>query len=125
MRFLLDMGLAQSTARFLRQCGHDALHLRDESLQYLDDAVIIQKARAEERVILTHDLDFGRIMALSGQHFPSVITFRLSNMRPESVNPQLSEVLLRFSECLDKGSLISVTDRGIRVRCLPVRGHKA
>ncbi len=118
MKFLLDMGLAQSTARFLRRHGHDALHLRDQGLQKLEDEVIIQKARAEGSVILTHDLDFGRIMALSGQHIPSVITFRLSNMRPPS------EVLLRFSEYLDAGALISVTDRGIRVRRLPVHNHE-
>ncbi len=71
-------------------------------------------------MILTHDLDFGRIMALSGQHLPSVITFRLSDMRPPSVNRQLSEVFLRFSEYLEAGALISVTDRGIRMRRLPV-----
>ena len=124
MKFLLDMGLAQSTARFLRRHGHDALHLRDQGLQKLEDEVIIQKARAEGSVILTHDLDFGRIMALSGQHIPSVITFRLSNMRPPSVNRQLSDVLLRFSEYLDAGALISVTDRGIRVRRLPVHNHE-
>lgn len=95
--------------------------MRDQGLQRLDDEKIIRKARAEERVILTHDLDFGRIMALSGQHLPSVITFRLSDMRPPAVNRQLSEVLLRFSAHLDAGALVSVTDQGIRVRRLPVR----
>jgi predicted nuclease of predicted toxin-antitoxin system len=124
VKFLLDMGLAQSTARFLYQHGHDALHLRDQGLQRLDDTVIIQKARTEERVILTHDLDFGRIMALSGQRLPSVITFRLSDMRPLSVNRQLSEVLIQFADSLEIGSLVSVTDRGIRVRRLPVRHSK-
>ena len=70
MKFLLDMGLSQTTAKFLRQQGHDAVHLRDEELQCLPDDDIISKARAEERVVLTHDLDFGRIMALSRQHLP-------------------------------------------------------
>ncbi|MBN1874613.1 MAG: DUF5615 family PIN-like protein [Anaerolineae bacterium] len=120
MKFLLDMGLAQSTARFLRQQGHDAVHLREQGLQCLVDDLIIDKARAEKRVALTHDLDFGRIMALSGQQLPSVITFRLSDMRPVVVNQQLMVILLRFSEYLLAGALVSVTDRGIRVRQLPV-----
>ena len=30
MKFLLDMGLAQSTAHHLRTNGHDAVHLRDQ-----------------------------------------------------------------------------------------------
>jgi predicted nuclease of predicted toxin-antitoxin system len=67
------MEWAQSTAQFLRQHRHDARHLRDQGLQRLADEKIIRKARAEERVVLTHDLDFGRIMALSGRHLPSVI----------------------------------------------------
>ena len=51
MKFLLDMGLAQSTARSLRQQGYDAVHLRDQGLQRLDDEEIIDKARAEGRII--------------------------------------------------------------------------
>jgi predicted nuclease of predicted toxin-antitoxin system len=120
VKFLLDMGLAQSTAAFLKEQGHDAVHLREQGLQRLDDQAIILKARTESRVILTHDLDFGRIMALSGQHLPSVITFRLSDMRPSEVNRRLAEVLLRFVDYLKTGALISVDDRATRTRRLPV-----
>jgi predicted nuclease of predicted toxin-antitoxin system len=120
MRFLLDMGLARSTARHLRQQGHDAVHLRDQGLQRLSDEEIIAKAQSERRVILTHDLDFGRIIALSLSNFPSAITFRLSSMRPEHVNHYLDTVLDRFADQLERGALISVTERAIRVRPLPV-----
>jgi predicted nuclease of predicted toxin-antitoxin system len=120
VRFLADMGLARSTTAFLRAQGHDAVHLRDEGLQRLDDQDIIVKARQEHRVILTHDLDFGRIIALSGANIPSVITFRLADMRPPQVNAHLSEVIHRFSEALARGALVSVGERGIRVRALPI-----
>jgi len=122
MKFLLDMGLAQSTAGSLRQQGHDAIHLRDQGLQRLDDEEIIDKARAEGRVILAHDLDFGRLMALGGKRLPSVITFRLNDMRPVLVNRRLEEVIRRFAAELDEGALVSVTSHAIRVRRLPVRG---
>lgn len=124
MRFLLDMGLAQSTARFLRQQGHEAVHLRDQGLQRVDDTLIIEKACSEDRIVLTHDLDFGRVVALSGQRIPSVITFRLSDMRASTVNRHLAEVLLRFAEPLIAGALVSVTDRDIRVRRLPIARHQ-
>jgi hypothetical protein len=39
MRFLADMGLARSTVTFLRVRGHDAVHLREQGLQRLDDEV--------------------------------------------------------------------------------------
>jgi predicted nuclease of predicted toxin-antitoxin system len=121
MRFLLDMGLAQSTASFLTSCGHDAVHLREQGLQCLADQQIVLKARAEARIIVTHDLDFGRIIALAGARSPSVITLRLGDMRPNKVNAILDRVLERFTVALESGALISVTDRGIRVRSLPAR----
>ncbi len=70
MKFLLDMGLARSTATFLRTQGYNAVHLREEGWQRLADEKIIEKARNEDRVILTHDLDFGRLIALSQRQFP-------------------------------------------------------
>jgi predicted nuclease of predicted toxin-antitoxin system len=72
-------------------------------------------------VILTHDLDFGQIIAISQASFPSVITFRLTDMRPDQVNRYLDEVLARFTASLTKGALVSVGDHGIRVRLLPVK----
>lgn len=122
MKFLLDMGLGQSTAAFLRSHGHDVVHLRDEGLQRLEDEKIIEKAHREDRVILTHDLDFGRIIALSRSQFPSVITFRLGNMQPAHVNHYLTEVLNQFTAELEAGALVSVNEQAIRVRLLPIGG---
>lgn len=120
MRFVLDMGLARSTAEFLRHQGHDAIHLRDQGLQRLSDEKIAAKALAERRIILTHDLDFGRIVALSRGQLPSVVTFRLTDMRAAEVNRRLEDVLERFAALLEEGALISVTDEAVRVRRLPV-----
>jgi len=122
MKFLADMGLACSTVTFLRARGYDAVHLRDQGLQRLQDHEIIEKARVEGRVILTHDLDFGRIIAVSRASVPSVITFRLNDMRPAQVNRHLAEVLARLAGQLETGALVSVSERGIRVRSLPVKG---
>ena len=121
MNFLLDMGRARSTAVFLRSQGYEATHLREEGLQRLDDPQIINKARSEGRIIITHDLDFGRLVALSQSQLPSVITLRLDNMQPAQVNHYLTEVLTHFTESLAQGALVSVNERAIRVRLLPVK----
>jgi predicted nuclease of predicted toxin-antitoxin system len=121
MKFLIDMGLAQSTAKFLRNQGHEAVHLRDVGLQRLKDEQIITKALAEDRIILTHDLDFGRLVALSRSQLPSVITFRLKDMRAAQVNFYLREALQHSAEALKSGALISISEEGIRVRRLPVQ----
>ena len=58
MNFLADMGISGLTVEWLRQQGHVATHLRDEGLQRLTDDLIVEKARSEEKIILTVDLDF-------------------------------------------------------------------
>lgn len=117
------MGLARSTARFLEAHGHDAVHLRSLGLGRMSDEEVVEKARSEGRVVLTHDLDYGRIIALSQGDIPSVVTFRLSDMRPAEVNRWLSMVIDRFRRDLQAGALVSVSDRGIRVRRLPIPGQ--
>ena len=63
---------------------------------------------------------FGELLAHGGEVLPSVIIFWLSNMRPESVNRHLAEVIERFSIDLERGAIASVTDRRIRIRQLPI-----
>ena len=65
MRFLLDMGVDARVATWLREHGHEPVHLRDEGLQRLPNGEIFTKAISESRVILTFDLDFGEIAALA------------------------------------------------------------
>jgi len=120
VKFLLDMGLAQSTANFLKSHGHNAVYLRDQGLQSLPDDEIIEKARQEERIILTHDLDFGRLIALSQSRLPSVITFRLDDMKQAQVNHYLTETPARFEADLIAGALVSINEQAIRARTLPI-----
>ena len=75
MRFLADMGVAQRIVEWLRAEGHNAVHLRDEGLQRTPNGEIFDKAATEGRIVLTFDLDFGEIVALSGGQRASVILF--------------------------------------------------
>jgi predicted nuclease of predicted toxin-antitoxin system len=120
MKFLANMGISPDTVSFLRNLGYEAVHLHEEGLDRLPDPDILRKARREGCVLLTSDLDFGELLAHSGEALPSVVIFRLSNMRPESVNPHLAEVIERFGTDLGRGVIVSVTDRRIRVRQLPI-----
>jgi predicted nuclease of predicted toxin-antitoxin system len=87
----------------------------------LPDEEIIEKARQEGRIILTHDLDFGRLIALSQEQLPSVITFRLDNMQPALVNHYLVEALTRFEVELTSGVLVSINEQAIRARAVPIK----
>ena len=77
MKFLADMGISPRTVGFLNGRGHDAVHLHDQHLERMDDSAILDRARREGRVLLTHDLGFGELLAAGGMRLPSVIVFRL------------------------------------------------
>lgn len=120
MRFLADMGISPRTVEWLRQQGYDSVHLVDEGLNRLSDEGIIDKARTENRIVLTIDLDFGYILAISQAKLPSVVIFRLGNSSRSVVQARLSEVLNLCSEDLLSGALISVSEKNIRIRQLPM-----
>ena len=124
MRFLADMGISPRTVAFLRKLGYEAVHLHEEGLDRLEDSAILAKAREEGFILLTHDLDFGELIAASGARLPSVVIFRLRNMRPENVNRHLQRIVEEHAELLERGAIISVTEGRIRVRALPLRAKK-
>lgn len=121
MRFLADAGISPKTVEFLKQLGHEAIHVRTLKLQRAPDRELVQRARADDSVVVTFDLDFGDILALGVMDKPSVILFRLSDERAESVNVRLSAVLNERIAELEAGVLILVEDVRYRVRKLPIR----
>jgi predicted nuclease of predicted toxin-antitoxin system len=120
MKFLADMGISLRSVAFLRDLGYEAVHLHEMGLDRLPDAEILTKARREGYAVLTHDLDFGELVALSGAKLPSVVIFRLQNMRPRNVNHYLRILVTEHQRELDEGAIFSVTEGHIRVRALPL-----
>jgi len=113
------MGVAGRVVTWLRNEGHDAVHLRDEDLQRLPDNEIFQKAANEQRIVLTFDLDFGEILSLSGSKTTSVVLFRLHNTTTPHVIERLSQVLMNSGQALEEGAIVVVEDLRHRVRRLP------
>ena len=65
MRFLVDMPLSPELAKWLVRQGHDAVHALEVELDRALDEVIFGKALYEQRVIITADLDYPRLLALA------------------------------------------------------------
>jgi predicted nuclease of predicted toxin-antitoxin system len=70
--------------------------------------------------LLTHDLDFGGLLAQKGAEKPSVITFRLRDMRPENVNRHLRAIIDHHGDALEAGAIMVATEGWIRLRALPI-----
>jgi predicted nuclease of predicted toxin-antitoxin system len=120
VKFLADMGVSMTVVRNLREAGYEAIHLREEGLQRLPDPEILEKARQEERIVLTFDLDFGDLLAASSALLPSVIIFRLQNTLPSFASARLLEVLSECSEDLETGAIVMIEDGRYRLRRLPI-----
>ena len=112
------MGVARRVVEWLRANGHDAVHLREQGLKRLPDSDIFKKAAEEQRIILTVDLDFGEIIALSGTHSTGVIIFRLRNTRTLHVIARLQKVLETSTVDLLTGAVVVVEETRHRVRRL-------
>ena len=104
---------------WLNSHGHEAIHLRDQGLQRLSNGAIFDKGIAESRVIVTFDLDFGEIVALSKGRKTGVVLFRLRNTRVSFVIQRLSEVIAECSDALARGAVVIVEETRHRVREFP------
>lgn len=120
MKFLADVPIGRATVEFLRQAGHDVLRSVDRLAATASDVELVEFAIRENRAILCFDLDFSAIVATSGQHRPSVITFRTTRRKATVVNDRLKQVLAEIEAELTRGVLVTVEDSRVRVRPLPV-----
>jgi predicted nuclease of predicted toxin-antitoxin system len=115
------MGVSMTTVAAIRTLKHEIIHLREVDLIRLSDEEIVLKAANEKRIVLTMDLDFGQIIALTRRSVPSTILFRMRNQSPSAVTPRLLRVLEECQLPLESGAFITVEDQGYRVRPLPLR----
>ncbi|MFQ6115804.1 MAG: DUF5615 family PIN-like protein, partial [bacterium] len=53
-------------ARWLRQLQHDVLSIYEEA-RGLDDDGVLQKAVADDRILITNDKDFGELIFREGK----------------------------------------------------------
>ena len=120
MRFLCDMGISRKVAEWLRRQGYESSHLGEEGLARLPNGRIFSKAIAENRVILTCDLDFGEIAAMAERPMTSVVIFRLQNTRADHVIERLSAVLEKIGPDLEHGVIVTVEEPRFRIRELPI-----
>lgn len=121
MRFVIDNALSPRVAEGLRDAGHDAVHVRDWGMATADDSAIVERAGAEDRVIVSADTDFGTLLALRQVARPSFILLRHSaNRRPRRQVLLLLSNLAAIVDALDAGAIVVFSERGIRVRSLPI-----
>lgn len=112
MRFLVDESTGVVVARWLREQGHEVFSVYEEA-RGMDDDDIIQKAFAENWILIANDKDFGEKVYREQRPHRGVILLRLENERATNKINTLQRLLSRYLEQLSDNFIV-VTETQIR-----------
>lgn len=121
MKFVVDMNLTPGWVEVLRDAGFDAIHWREVGPLDAADRLLLAWAKQEQRIVLTHDLDFGAILAATRAVGPSVLQLRVDDPLPEAHAPTMLKAIRDFERQLLQGVLISIEPGRARARVLPLK----
>ncbi|CAB1075575.1 hypothetical protein D1AOALGA4SA_3394 [Olavius algarvensis Delta 1 endosymbiont] len=120
MKFLLDMPVSPTLLNVLEANGHEGVHAHQIGKDQAPDTELLIIARREDQVVITADLDFPRLLALSLAEGPGVILFRGGNYSDIEMCELLERVLSKISSEILENSICVVDRNRIRFTRLPI-----
>ncbi|MCL2171359.1 MAG: DUF5615 family PIN-like protein [Defluviitaleaceae bacterium] len=120
MKILLDMNVPIVFLEHLNNAGFEVVRWSQIGDATDIDADIVRHARNNDFIILTSDLDFGTILAATGDLKPSVILMRLSLKNSKQIADLISAALIKYADRLAKGAVLSIKAKKVRIRDLPL-----
>lgn len=121
MKLIVDMNLSPRWVGVLAGAGIEAAHWSTLGAKNAPDAEIMAYASANDYVVLTHDLDFGAILAATHGEKPSVVQIRAEDVSPDAIGKQVIVALRQMASELEEGALLTVDPNRTRMRVLPLR----
>jgi predicted nuclease of predicted toxin-antitoxin system len=120
IKIIVDMNLPPRWVTFLKNEGWRAVHWSSIGNPGATDTDIMRYAKNGGYAVLTHDLDFGAILAATGWESPSVIQIRTQDVFPQAIGYLVIAAIKQFSDEIKKGVLISIDKNRSRARILPL-----
>lgn len=114
MQFVVDESTGVAVAEYLRSSGYDVLVVA-ETMPQADDAAILTRARAEGRIVITNDKDFGELVFRSGQAHQGILLLRLHDESAANRVRVVRSVLDGYADRL-AGHFVVATDKKVRIR---------
>ena len=115
------MNLSPRWVEALEDAGIEARHWSAVGDGAASDREVFQWARRHGFIVVTHDLDFSRILALAGGRSPSVILLRTHRLLPADSATMLVQVLRRYAAQIQMGAVVVLSATRDRVRLLPLQ----
>lgn len=78
-------------------------------------------AKTMNSVVLTHDLDFGSILAATQGLSPSVVQIRSEDVSPDVIGERVVVALRQLEPELLEGALVTIDPKKTRLSVLPLR----
>lgn len=123
MKLLIDMNLSPRWVGALSQDGIAARHWSTLGAGNAPDTEIMAYARAHDYVVLTHDLDFGAILAATHGDKPSVVQIRSAELSPNVIGNQVVAALKQMAGEIEAGALLTIEPDKTRLRVLPLQNR--
>jgi predicted nuclease of predicted toxin-antitoxin system len=120
VKILVDMNLSPDWVGVLARNGVSAVHWSAVGEPGAADRKIMEWAIANQCVVLTHDLDFGTVLALTHGTGPSVLQIRTGDVLPLHLEERIVTTIRRYETDLEAGALIVIDMTYFRVRILPL-----
>ena len=120
MKLLADVNVSRRAVERLRLLGFDITRVPDIMDARSSDHEILVEARRRGCVLVSHDQDFGAILALSGAIAPSFINLRVSNVDTAHLAVLIASVVRLADQDLTNGAVVTVDDDGVRIHRLPL-----
>ena len=120
MKVLVDMNLSPRWVDVLAESNIEAAHWSIAGPHNAPDGEIMAYALAQDFVVLTHDLDFGAILAATQGNKPSVVQLRADDTNPQVIGGAVLAALAQMEAELADGALLIVEPGQTRLRVLPL-----
>jgi len=117
MRFLVDESVGLSVVRCLRTLKHDVSSVQEQK-PGIDDAEVCAWADAENRLLITNDKDFGKLIFRGKLASSGVILLRLQDEAAGNKVRVISDLLAGYGNRL-AGHFVVASETEVRVRPLP------
>ena len=115
------MNLSPRWVKVLADAGIEAAHWSTLGANNAPDSEIMAYASANDYVVLTHDLDFGAILAATHGEKPSVVQIRAEDVSPDVIGKKVIIALRQMASELEEGALLTVDPNRTRLRVLPLQ----
>lgn len=112
LKFLADVNVEKPIIDFLKEDGYDVIWIPDYDPK-VTDAMLLDLANREERILITNDKDFGELMFLQKKVSKGIILFRIKGQDIKKKIRNLKRILVNYQDEIPNHFVV-VSERKLR-----------